>query len=89
MARAQMAKALQSMARNAVYGERVAALLAKSTVWTEFSGQKHDLFISTAPTAGFLTGVPSVAGYLTDGTERTLNEGPPPVDRQEPPPPVI
>jgi len=51
-----MVKALQSMSRNALYGAQVETLLAKSPVWAEFQGQKHDLFISSAPTAGYLTG---------------------------------
>lgn len=70
MARAQMVKALQSMARNALYGERVSALLAKSPVWAEFQGQKHDLFISSAPTAGYLTGIIAELLLLVHGRHK-------------------
>ncbi|KPP77846.1 dnaJ-like subfamily C member 13-like, partial [Scleropages formosus] len=59
---------------------QVSEILSRSTVWSAFKDQKHDLFISDSQTAGYLTG-PGVAGYLTAGTASTvLPSVPPPVD---------
>uniref|UniRef100_A0A3B5MJC4 J domain-containing protein n=1 Tax=Xiphophorus couchianus TaxID=32473 RepID=A0A3B5MJC4_9TELE len=78
--KAQIVKALKSMTRSLQYGEQVNEILAKSSVWSAFKDQKHDLFISESQTAGYLTG-PGVAGYLTAGTGSTvLSSVPPPVD---------
>uniref|UniRef100_A0AAY5KSU7 J domain-containing protein n=1 Tax=Esox lucius TaxID=8010 RepID=A0AAY5KSU7_ESOLU len=78
--KAQIVKALKSMTRSLQYGEQVNDILARSTVWSAFKDQKHDLFISESQTAGYLTG-PGVAGYLTAGTGSTvLPCVPPPVD---------
>ena len=47
---------------------QVNELLDGSKVWSAYKDQKHDLFITNAPTAGYLTGpVSGVAGYLTAG----------------------
>lgn len=46
-------------------------MLEASPVWSAYRDQKHDLFISSAPVAGYLTGgvgVGGVAGYLTAGS---------------------
>uniref|UniRef100_A0A3P9HA59 DnaJ heat shock protein family (Hsp40) member C13 n=1 Tax=Oryzias latipes TaxID=8090 RepID=A0A3P9HA59_ORYLA len=78
--KAQIVKALKSMTRSLQYGEQVNEILSKSSVWSAFKDQKHDLFISDSQTAGYLTG-PGVAGYLTAGTGTTvLSSVPPPVD---------
>eukprot|EP00064_Thunnus_orientalis_P007154 superscaffoldBa00000780_g7173 len=78
--KAQIVKALKSMTRSLQYGEQVNEILAKSSVWSAFKDQKHDLFISESQTAGYLTG-PGVAGYLTAGTGTTVMPNvPPPVD---------
>lgn len=55
--KAQIVKALKSMTRSLQYGEQVNEILAKSSVWSAFKDQKHDLFISESQTAGYLTGV--------------------------------
>ena len=48
---------------------QVAELLEGSPVWAAYKDQKHDLFITSTPTAGYLTaGVSGIAGYLTAGT---------------------
>ena len=54
--KAQIVKALKAMTRSFQLGEKVNAILEKSTVWAEYKDQKHDLFISNAPTLGYLTG---------------------------------
>ncbi|XP_056440183.1 dnaJ homolog subfamily C member 13-like [Gadus chalcogrammus] len=78
--KAQIVKALKSMSRSLQYGEQVNEILARSSVWSAFKDQKHDLFISESQTAGYLTG-PGVAGYLTAGTGTTVMPSvPPPVD---------
>ena len=65
----------------------MAELLEGSAVWATYKDQKHDLFITTAPTAGYLTGaVSGVAGYLTAGSGMgggTAVATPPPL--KEPP----
>ena len=35
---------------------QVNEILARSSVWSAFKDQKHDLFISESQTAGYLTG---------------------------------
>uniref|UniRef100_A0A8C4HCI4 J domain-containing protein n=1 Tax=Dicentrarchus labrax TaxID=13489 RepID=A0A8C4HCI4_DICLA len=78
--KAQIVKALKSMTRSLQFGEQVNEILARSSVWSAFKDQKHDLFISESQTAGYLTG-PGVAGYLTAGTGTTVMPSvPPPVD---------
>ncbi|PNF36069.1 hypothetical protein B7P43_G12743 [Cryptotermes secundus] len=84
MTKAQIVKALKSMSRSLLHGSRVAAILDKSTVWSEYKDQRHDLFISNTPTAGYLTaGTPATAGYLTQGNTKTLPDAPPPMDRED------
>nr|XP_014352446.1 PREDICTED: dnaJ homolog subfamily C member 13 [Latimeria chalumnae] len=80
--KAQIVKALKSMNRSLHYGEQVNEILSRSSVWSAFKDQKHDLFISDSQTAGYLTG-PGVAGYLTAGTSSTVMPSvPPPVDNE-------
>ncbi|XP_069504815.1 dnaJ homolog subfamily C member 13 isoform X2 [Ambystoma mexicanum] len=80
--KAQIVKALKSMMRSLQYGEQVNEILSRSSIWSAFKDQKHDLFISDTQTAGYLTG-PGVAGYLTAGTTSTvLPSVPPPVDNE-------
>ncbi|KAK3083199.1 hypothetical protein FSP39_016526 [Pinctada imbricata] len=83
--KAQIVKALKAMQRSFQYGEQVTTILEKSPVWREYKDQKHDLFISDTPIAGYLTGPtgPSVAGYLTSGTRTTMPDRPPPVDKHD------
>jgi len=78
--KAQIVKALKSMQRSLKYGEEVTVILDKQAVWREYKDQKHDLFISDRPIAGYLTG-PAVAGYLTAGNARSsMPDAPPPMD---------
>ncbi|XP_073797395.1 dnaJ homolog subfamily C member 13 isoform X1 [Danio rerio] len=78
--KAQIVKALKSMMRSLQFGEQVNEILSRSSVWSAFKDQKHDLFISESQTAGYLTG-PGVAGYLTAGSGSTVMPSvPPPVD---------
>ncbi|KAJ3611304.1 hypothetical protein NHX12_021320 [Muraenolepis orangiensis] len=78
--KAQIVKALKSMTCSLQYGEQVNEILARSSVWSAYKDQKHDLFITESQTAGYLTG-PGVAGYLTAGTGSTaMPDAPPPVD---------
>uniref|UniRef100_A0A8D2LVZ6 DnaJ heat shock protein family (Hsp40) member C13 n=1 Tax=Varanus komodoensis TaxID=61221 RepID=A0A8D2LVZ6_VARKO len=80
--KAQIVKALKSMTRSLQHGEQVNEILSRSSVWSAFKDQKHDLFISETQTAGYLTG-PGVAGYLTAGqSSSVLPSVPPPVDHE-------
>ncbi|XP_015609793.1 dnaJ homolog subfamily C member 13 isoform X2 [Cephus cinctus] len=84
MTKAQIVKALKAMAKSSLLGEKVNAILEKSSVWAEYKDQRHDLFISNTPTAGYLTaGTPVSAGYLTAGPSTTITSGPPPVDKDD------
>lgn len=56
MTKAQIVKALKSMTRSLMYGDKVNSILDKSSIWLEYKDQKHDLFISNTPIAGYLTG---------------------------------
>lgn len=56
MTKAQIVKALKSMSRSLLYGDKVTSILEKSTVWSEYKDQKHDLFISSTNISGYLTG---------------------------------
>lgn len=57
MTKAQIVKALKAMSRSVMYGDKICAILDKSTVWADYKDQKHDLFISNTPVAGYLTGI--------------------------------
>lgn len=76
---AQLVRALKAMARSALHGERVKAVLARSTVWEHYSAQRHDLFITAAPQNNLLTGAPHTAGYLT-APPSSIPAQPPPID---------
>ncbi|EMP31570.1 DnaJ like protein subfamily C member 13 [Chelonia mydas] len=80
--KAQIVKTLKSMTHSLQYGEQVNEILSRSSVWSAFKDQKHDLFISETQTVGYLTG-PGVAGYLTAGTTSSVMPSvPPPVDNE-------
>lgn len=55
-AKAQIVKALKAMTRSLLLGEKVNAILEKSSVWAEYKDQRHDLFISNTTNSGYLTG---------------------------------
>lgn len=58
-------------------------ILEASSVWSSYRDQKHDLFISDRPIAGYLTGGSvGAAGYLTMGPGNTISSTPPPVDNK-------
>ena len=48
--KAIIVEVLKNMSQNVTYGEQVDVMLNKSSVWSEFKDQKHDLFISNQPT---------------------------------------
>ncbi|WAR09956.1 DJC13-like protein [Mya arenaria] len=80
--KAQIVKAIKAMQRSLLYAEQIDTILNASHTWREYKDQKHDLFISDTPIAGYLTGPsgPSVAGYLTSGSHSVMPDKPPPVD---------
>jgi DnaJ family protein C protein 13 len=79
--KAVVVQVLNSMLGSESYGEQIRAILEKSSVWSEFKDQKHDLFISNTPTAGYLTGgTANVAGYLTQGSPVQMPSSPPPME---------
>lgn len=56
MTKAQIVKALKSMSRSLMYGDKINSILEKSSIWAEYKDQKHDLFICNSPVAGYITG---------------------------------
>jgi DnaJ family protein C protein 13 len=54
--KAQIVKALKAMTKSLLLGEKVNAILEKSSVWAEYKDQRHDLFISNNSNSGYLTG---------------------------------
>lgn len=85
MTKAQIVKALKAMSRSLMYGDKINAILERSKVWADYKDQKHDLFISNTPIAGYLTaGTPKAAGYLTQGSSSKLTTAPPPIDKEDP-----
>jgi len=54
--KAQIVKALKAMTKSLLLGEKVNAILEKSSVWAEYKDQRHDLFISNNTNSGYLTG---------------------------------
>lgn len=54
--KALIVKALKAMRKSLLYGDKIQMELEKSNVWSQYKDQKHDLFISSTPNAGYLTG---------------------------------
>ncbi|CAD5207181.1 unnamed protein product [Bursaphelenchus okinawaensis] len=66
-AKAEIVDALKSICRDLQYGDRIQEILQKSTVWTQYKDQRHDLFLPASRTQAIAgPGGGSVAGYLTD-----------------------
>jgi len=76
--RALIVKVLKSMTKNQTYGQQVEIILGKSKTWSEYSDQKHDLFISSEPSMVAIA-APSanIAGYLQYNKQAPAQ--PPPV----------
>lgn len=53
--KAIIVQVLKSMESNETYGEQISGMLNKSSVWSEFRDQKHDLFISNRTAPMYLT----------------------------------
>lgn len=76
--RALVVKILKSMTTNQTYGQQVETILSKSKTWSDYSDQKHDLFISNEPSLVAIA-APSanIAGYLQYNKQAPAQ--PPPV----------
>jgi DnaJ family protein C protein 13 len=78
--RALIVKVLKSMTKNQTYGPQVETILGKSQTWSEYSDQKHDLFISNEPSlVAIAAPTANIAGYLQYNTQTPAQ--PPPVDK--------
>jgi DnaJ family protein C protein 13 len=55
-AKAEIADALKLFSRDAQYGERIAAILQRSPIWTQYKDQRHDLFLPTLTQTQAITG---------------------------------
>uniref|UniRef100_A0A914BXU0 J domain-containing protein n=1 Tax=Acrobeloides nanus TaxID=290746 RepID=A0A914BXU0_9BILA len=68
-AKAELVDALKSACRDPQYGQKITDELNKSTIWSQYRDQRHDLFLPASRTQAITgpTGSSAVAGYLTDG----------------------
>jgi DnaJ family protein C protein 13 len=80
-AKAEIVDALKQVARDLQYGSQITDILEKSTIWSQYKDQRHDLFLPASRTQA-ITGPANVgvAGYLTN------NMFNPPPSTNEPPP---
>lgn len=77
--RALIVKVLKSMTKNQTYGQQVETILGKSKTWSEYSDQKHDLFISNEPSlVAIAAPTANIAGYLQYNKQAPAQ--PPPVN---------
>lgn len=77
--RALIVKVLKSMTKNQTYGQQVETILSKSKTWSEYSDQKHDLFISNEPSlVAIAAPTANIAGYLQYNKQAPAQ--PPPVN---------
>lgn len=86
-AKAEIADALKFCCQEPQFGERISAVLQKSSIWSQYKDQRHDLFLPTLTQTQAITGGPSggtssIAGYLTEGMFE------PPPARIAPPPQI-
>lgn len=77
--RALIVKVLKSMTKNQTYGQPVETILGKSKTWSEYSDQKHDLFITNEPSlVAIAAPTANIAGYLQYNKQAPAQ--PPPVN---------
>lgn len=77
--RALIVKVLKSMTKNQTYGQQVETILSKSKTWSEYSDQKHDLFITNEPSLVAISApTANIAGYLQYNKQAPAQ--PPPVN---------
>lgn len=77
--RALIVKVLKSMTKNQTYGQQVETILGKSKTWSEYSDQKHDLFITNEPSlVAIAAPTANIAGYLQYNKQAPAQ--PPPVN---------
>ncbi|KAL5258298.1 hypothetical protein ACHWQZ_G008960 [Mnemiopsis leidyi] len=79
-AKAQVVIALKAMQMDVMNGGKVLEKLQNSPIWASYKDQKHDLFLETTRTAGYLTGPVGAAGYLTAGPANIIPDTPPPLN---------
>ncbi|KNC81866.1 hypothetical protein SARC_05839 [Sphaeroforma arctica JP610] len=80
--KALLVQAIKTMLIDNTHGEHITSELDGHPVWAKYKDQRHDLFISNTPTAGYLTGGAGTMGYLT----ATANNAPRKVTPDTPPP---
>lgn len=77
--RALIVKVLKSMTNNMTYGKQIETVLNKSKVWSEYSDQRHDLFITSEPSlVAIAAPTPDIAGYLQYNKLTPASAPPPP-----------
>eukprot|EP00051_Salpingoeca_urceolata_P002050 m.46532 g.46532 ORF g.46532 m.46532 type:complete len:2282 (+) comp11866_c0_seq1:73-6918(+) len=83
-AKAHLVKALKAMTRDLGNGELIDGVLNKCSWWASYKEQRHDLFISSTTTAGYLTGpaTTATAGYLmaAPSNSAAMASAPPPME---------
>uniref|UniRef100_T1HV01 J domain-containing protein n=1 Tax=Rhodnius prolixus TaxID=13249 RepID=T1HV01_RHOPR len=75
--KALIVKTLKLMSQNSTI---VMNLLENSHLWSNYSEQNHDLFITMTPSVPYITGGSTAAGYLTEGQNQPMPSVPPPLE---------
>lgn len=65
-AKAEIVDALKSVCLDIQHGEKISEMLNKSSVWTQYRDQRHDLFLPSPRTQAIAGGSSGIAGYLTE-----------------------
>jgi DnaJ family protein C protein 13 len=84
-AKAHCVKALKAMTKCLTNGDKVNEILNAAPWWKSYKDQRHDLFITSNSTAGYLMGPTSTtAGYLMAApTTAAMSDAPPDLDAAE------
>lgn len=67
-AKAEIVDALKSACLDLKVGEKIAALLDKSPIWSQYKDQRHDLFLPAPRTQAIMGMLHFLSTYLTDKT---------------------
>lgn len=80
---AEIVDALKSACLDLQVGEKISEILNRSSVWSQYRDQRHDLFLPASRTHAITGTTVGVAGYLTEGmfTPPPLQSQPPPIER--------
>lgn len=82
--KAHIVKALKNMTYSLTYGNSVISILDRSSVWSMYREQDHDLFLTNTNSLPYLTeGFAPNSGYLTQGNISIIPNVPPPLNNDD------